>query len=398
LPRADSQVAALSVPETHAADAAPESLAVLYLIHGIGRAGPELRLLELARRFPAHIRMHVAVVGHDLTLRPEFEQAAAAVLHLPVDRPYADRSAQTLLAAYVRTHSVRVINSFDLKTLMLALLVGMRVPSVRLTHHMVSLWDDVLGLRRHFYSALLYRTHALVCNGRAVRDGLVRSARLRAKTTVIPNGVDTARFRPDAEARRTRRAQLNIPQDGIVFGTVSTMRPVKNIAGLLRAFAEVLRDRPCYLLCVGGGPGYAESVRDAAALGIGQQTRFVGDVPDPETFLAAMDVFVLPSLCEGNPNALLEALAVGLPSIGSAVGEIPYLLSSESVGLLVPPGDTAALAKAMRQIRDVDRGRMRDHILVMARRELDATRMVDAYANHLLAVAAPRAHTSSESR
>ncbi|MCC7261240.1 MAG: glycosyltransferase family 4 protein [Candidatus Latescibacteria bacterium] len=169
-----------------------------------------------------------------------------------------------------------------------------------------------------------------------------------AKFAVIHSGVDFAPFaRPAADREVTRRV-LGLALDGLVIGTLGRLTPIKGQADLVRAFAQVRPQVPeAWLLLVGDGeegPGLAALVRE---LGVADRVVFAGwreEVPD---LLRAMDIFVLPSLNEGMGKALVEAMYVGLPVVASRVGGVPDLIEAGRAGLLVPPGQPAALAAAL---------------------------------------------------
>jgi glycosyltransferase involved in cell wall biosynthesis len=136
-----------------------------------------------------------------------------------------------------------------------------------------------------------------------------------------------------------RRRQGFSPAD-FVLGTVSNVRPVKNYPFLLRTMQRIAAAYPhARLLCVGGGQQLAEMKGLAERLGLSGKVRFTGQANDIRPYVAAMDAFALCSLKEGCPNALLQAMAMSVPTIGSAVGEIPYLLEHGAAGLLIDPTD-----------------------------------------------------------
>lgn len=135
--------------------------------------------------------------------------------------------------------------------------------------------------------------------------------------TVLPNGVDTARFARHDEARRAAlRAALGVAGDEVLFGHVGRFTAQKNHPGLLRIFAALRGAVPgARLVLLGGGPpDYVESIRALAAeLGLGEAVIFAGVQSNVPDYYDAMDAFLLPSLFEGLPVVLVEAQAAGLP-------------------------------------------------------------------------------------
>jgi glycosyltransferase involved in cell wall biosynthesis len=150
--------------------------------------------------------------------------------------------------------------------------------------------------------------------------------------------------RPGPEVRR----DLGLPPDATVIGLVGRLDHWgKGHKELFEALAQLQERYPCQALIVGGGRREGE-VRDwAVSLGLAEVVHFLGPRRDVPDLLNAMDLFVLPSYSEGVSLALLEAMAVGLPVIASAVGGTPEVITDGVTGLLIPPRDPAALAGAL---------------------------------------------------
>jgi glycosyltransferase involved in cell wall biosynthesis len=159
----------------------------------------------------------------------------------------------------------------------------------------------------------------------------------------IHNGVDISRFAPTGAVRTERSART------VLF--LGRLDPQKGVNVLLGAWDEVAFCKPDTTLVIGGvGPEEAALRAAATRPGLAGRVRFLGAVPDPEAHLRTAAAFVLPSWHEGLPNALLEAMATGLPCVATAIGGTTDVATEESDALLVPPGDAAALAKALLRI------------------------------------------------
>lgn len=171
-------------------------------------------------------------------------------------------------------------------------------------------------------------------------EALLRSHRQRPRLAYLPNGVDLERFSPPRAplAERSRRTVLY----------AGRLEPEKNLARLIDALASI-RDPPVRLIVVGGGSLRGELEQRARARGV--EAEFLGVVPHGELprYFRTADCFVLPSLTEGHPKALIEAMACGLPCAASARGAIPSLLEDEVTGLLFDPKDTGTIAAAVRR-------------------------------------------------
>ena len=167
------------------------------------------------------------------------------------------------------------------------------------------------------------------------------------KIKVISNGVDTEYFLVVKE-NDALRLSLGIAVEEVVIGTVGRLVPVKNQEMLIRSFAA-LKERcsNVKLILVGDGPLKDKLVQLAVDLGISSSIIFLGRRADIPNILNMMDIFVLPSICEGMSNTILEAMSCGLPVIATDVGGNPEIVKRDVTGFLVPTNNKNALADAI---------------------------------------------------
>ena len=193
------------------------------------------------------------------------------------------------------------------------------------------------------YTEDLRRADALVADGWAAQH---LSDRIGRPVEPLTKGVDLERFRPDGPSlRETLRLH-----DRQVVVTVSRLVPIKNVRLLVEAVA-LLRARVAnpHLLIVGDGPGRDTVRARAAELDMAERVTFAGSVPHRETpaFYRAADVFALSSDFDNSPNAVLEAMACGLPIVATDTGGVHDFVDGPAGGAIVPPGDASALAHAL---------------------------------------------------
>jgi glycosyltransferase involved in cell wall biosynthesis len=213
---------------------------------------------------------------------------------------------------------------------------------------------EVRPLRRGLYTFLLRLTlplvHQIICVSDANRRDLIEECpTATGKTHTVYNGVDPSAF-PSQLDRQKVRQELGVTQ-GPVLVMIARLTEQKGHRYLLQAFPDLLKTWP-QLCCLFVGEGELHDAlhRMAINLGVERACRFVGVREDIADILAAADVVVLPSLSEGFPFVLLEALAMGCPVVASRVNGVPELIEDHKTGLLVPARDPQALVAAIREV------------------------------------------------
>ncbi len=197
--------------------------------------------------------------------------------------------------------------------------------------------------------AALRAASAVTAVSAPLADALTDAGVPPARISVIPNGVDTSRFRLQDSA--VARTALGLSPGDPLIVCVSRLSAEKGVRYLLSAAALLKsRMRGVRIAIVGDGEERESLEALAAEGGVQDTTQFVGAVPheDVATWLSAATVVCMPSVREGHPNAAMEALACGRPLVASRVGALPSMISS-GTGLLVPPADPGALAEALEQ-------------------------------------------------
>ena len=333
----------------------PDGACVLHLTKITQIAGSEnhlLTLLTLLRRCSVDARA-LLLVEPDRPMDDYLAQAAArgipterVVIHRDLDPALYPRLWRSIRAArpdVVHTHLLHA----DLYGIPAARLAG--VPAVITTRHN----DD--AFRRRFpirqVNAALWR---LVNAGIAISDAIAHFVREveRApahKVHTVRYGLEALPTMDRAAARAALRRELGLPDEALLLGMVSRLVEQKGIPYALRAFERVGGEFPAaHLVIAGDGLLRVELELMARSLRVADRVHFLGWRADPAAVLAALDVFLMPSLWEGFGLVLLEAMAQGLPVVGSAVSAIPEVVVDGETGLLCPPRDVHALAAAIR--------------------------------------------------
>lgn len=205
----------------------------------------------------------------------------------------------------------------------------------------------------------------LIAVSRPIAERLLELGAPADRIAVVPNGIDASVFHPNLAAGTAVRKHVGCMPGERLIVSVGRLERVKGHDVLLDALAILARAVRVRLLVVGEGERRAELEQQAHRLGLGERVLFTGSVPHDtlNAWYSAADVFCLPSRSEGHPNALVEALACGVPSVATAVGAAGEVLSPEC-GLIVPPEHPAALATALAAAltRAWDRNRVRDRV------------------------------------
>jgi glycosyltransferase involved in cell wall biosynthesis len=247
--------------------------------------------------------------------------------------------------------------------------------------------------RKLLNKALFRRISRIIAVSDAVRDDIVRtnSMSFPDKVVTIYNGIDVKPFMDLNLTREKARIGLGLPEkDAFVYGTVGRLAETKGQSVLLNAFSRIHDKYPeSWLMLAGKGRLESELRSLAAELNINQRVIFLGYRTDIFEVLKACDVFVLPSIAEGLPGALLEAMATALPVIASRVGGVPEILNSPDLGTMVSPSSVDELAHAMERLYSMDEGERNDlgkALRERVRMEFAKEKMISAMTEEYLAV------------
>ncbi|UCV03832.1 glycosyltransferase family 4 protein [Dechloromonas denitrificans] len=242
---------------------------------------------------------------------------------------------QRFRADIVNTHSSR---DTQLAGMAARSIVGRRPRIVRTRHLALPITS------KFTYSVL---PDHVVTVSKFVENYLVEAGVPRAKITTVSTGVDFARYDRSTVAGDLR-AELGLPADALLIGTVAILRAKKGHAEILDAVPTVLQRFPdAHFVFAGDGAQTANLTARIAADGLGGRVHLLGLRRDVTNILASLDVFVLPTHQEALGTAFIEAGAMGLPAVASAVDGVPEVIQDGRTGLLVPVKDGAAIAEAL---------------------------------------------------
>ena len=326
-------------------------LSIVHTENSCGWGGQEIRILTEARGMQAR--------GHAVTLiaPPEAPIAAAGrkmglpVVPLPIQKKRLAclvALRQWLAANRGRIDVLNTHSSTDSWLGAVACATLRDAPPIVRTRHVSTTVRNRIGTRWLYVRAIAH----IVTTGEALRRQLARDNGIPLDhMTSIPTGIDLARFVPgDAAAAR---AQLGLPQRP-TLGIVATLRDWKGHSYLFEAIA---RDRAAWrdwqVIVVGDGPYRDRLDRSSKRSASRRDIRFVGQQEDVVPWLQALDLFALPSYGEeGVPQAIMQAMACGIPVVSTPVGAIAEAVDDGITGLLVAPRSAEALAAGLARLRD----------------------------------------------
>ena len=311
--------------------------------------GPGKTVCETVRLNPdGDVDYQVAAFGR-AEGNPFLERASrfCPTFSLSESRALLPQTALTL-ARRLRRDGIGLIHAHDFKSDLLGVLAGRiaRVPVVTTVHGYIAITGKSQLYKRLDLMLLRAMDRVIVVSNAMLRDlgsrGIAPS-RLRA----VRNCIALENY-PYGRRSRTARAAAGFDDGAIVVGHVGRLSAEKGQARLLRVFPRVLESVPSARLMFAGDGPQMGALRDLArSLGVVSSTVFLGYRDDiPEVF-ANLDLLVLSSDTEGLPNVVLEAMAMGVPVVATAVGGTPEVVEDRATGLLVPRDDEAALASAI---------------------------------------------------
>jgi glycosyltransferase involved in cell wall biosynthesis len=362
---------------------------ILRVIARLNMGGPALHV--------AYLTEGLTKRGYDTTLvsgslaRGEDSMAFVADAHgvdvVRIDElgreisPLRDLLATIRLARLIRRERPQILHTHTAKAgtvgRVAALLAGSRRPPIIVHTFHGHVLRGYFGPLRSLFFRLLERrlavgTTALIAVSPQVRDDLVAlGVAPRERFVVIRLGIELdERVAPDHKGRGESRRYLGIPGDRFAVGWIGRMTAVKRTDDVLVAFRRLRDSGVDAVLCmVGDGPDRLQLEQRAHELGVARDTVFLGYQENVAQFYAAFDALVLPSVNEGTPVSVIEALAAELPVVATRVGGVPDVVRDGEDGFLVEAGATADLADRLAQLaRDPAlRARMgkrgRDHVL-----------------------------------
>ncbi len=192
---------------------------------------------------------------------------------------------------------------------------------------------------------------ATIVEGEQVRSSLLARGERPERICLIPSGIDLQRFQPGGKSPWAMR-ELGFASDAFIAGFSGRLAEEKAPLSFLRIAASIAPESPIRFVMTGVGP-LEEKIRAALRQNrLGERLHFAGMIADIRDYLSCYDVLVLPSIFDGRPTVVMEALAMGIPVVASAVGSLPEMVIHGETGFLCKPTDSRAFARHIQWLHD----------------------------------------------
>jgi glycosyltransferase involved in cell wall biosynthesis len=352
---------------------------ILFLIRSLDVGGAQRQLIALAKglRQRGH-SVEVAVFYGGTILEPELLAAGVRLCHLHKQKRWEVLSFWGRLLQLTRRENPDVLYSYLPEANLPAILLkpfcrSQRIVwGVRASNVDLQLYDWAARLTFRAECLLSRFPDLIIVNSRAGRDYHRQHGVPDAKMTVIPNGIDTDRFRPDKPARARIRREWGISGQEWLIGLVGRLDPMKDHQTFLQAAALLASRRPdVRFVCIGDGPEpYCSQIKTLSKdLGLEGRLIWAGARNDLPSIYNAMDILTSASAFgEGFPNVIGEAMACGVPCVVTDVGDSARIVGE--TGMAVPPGNPEemaqgwqALLKILQNQQDAPAARVRERIV-----------------------------------
>lgn len=316
---------------------------VLHTEWSDGWGGQEHRVLGEMRGLAGRGHTITLVTRPQCRIRTEAEKVGIPVALLPLRRA-SDLASIVALRRLLRERSIEVVHTHSGVDTWIASVAAKwaGTPVLLRTRHLN------LPLQRNWLNFVHYLPDRIITCGDAMRTQLIETAGFPAGQLIsIATGIDFDEFRP-GNPRESVRAALGIAAADFIVLMVGIIRRVKRHEVALRAFQRLLPELShARLVLAGDGPIRPEIERLAAELNVAGRVQFLGFRNDVADLMGASDLLLLTSQSEGVPQAVTQALGLGLPVVATRVGGVPELIQHERTGLLIPPEDPEAAAVAI---------------------------------------------------
>ena len=329
-----------------------ERLSVLQFLTVFGIGGTERQVLNLVQGLDtSRFGVEVACLKRWGALLPEMEATGVPITEYKTSSLYNHKALwnQIRFANHLRKRNVEIVHTYGFYSNVFAIPPARLAGAAAVLASIRDTGEHLTPMQRRIEKLFCRMADCIVTNAEAVRNRLTNEGYAAEKIVVIHNGIELTRYaRKPGELGLHR--ELGVPSNTQLVAVFARLNELKGIEYFLRAAAGLIeRFRNVRFLIVGDGASRPELERYAERLGLNKHVVFLGFRLDVPVLLSEISVSVLPTLSEGLSNSLLEAMAASVPVVATRVGGNPEVVQGGVTGLLVPPRDAEALARAIGQ-------------------------------------------------
>lgn len=326
---------------------------ILHLISSSGFLGAENVVLELSKELTK--LNHWITIGiletrdnRHMELAERAREEGVNVRIFPSKGRF-DKRTVFAIRAFIEREKGDILHSHNYKSDFYAFFAKGKKHPWMVTNHLWKRTTVALMIYAHLDSLVMRKANRIVAVSEQIANDMKQRGIPAGKVTVIENGVSLERFRIGNKDEMRKTFGFNSNEK--VIGTVASLTPEKGHSYLMDAAREVIQKHPeARFLIVGDGPQRQSLEETTDRLGLSGKVIFTGSRRDIPEILSLLDAFVLPSLKEGLPIALLEAMAAMVPVIATKVGAVPKLIEDGMSGILIPPKDSQAISNAIMEV------------------------------------------------
>jgi L-malate glycosyltransferase len=325
---------------------------VLQVVLSLNPGGTERLVLELVERLAGESRQAVCCLDEAGAWGEALESDGTPVRSLRRQPGFHPWLAKRLAAA-ARDVRADVLHCHQYSPFVYGALARFLRPGLRVvfTEH-GRLSDAPPSRKRRLLNPVIAHAASKIASvSHDLKRHMVAEGLPEDRIEVVHNGIELGP-EPASHAAADLRRRLDLPGDALIVGTVARLDPVKHLQTLVEAAAQLAnRGRQVHVLVIGDGPERDRLERETRTRRLEHAVHFLGHRDDARTWLPGLDVYVNSSVSEGISLTILEAMAAGLPTVATAVGGTPEIVTGE-VGLLVPARDPSAVASALEVLAD----------------------------------------------
>jgi glycosyltransferase involved in cell wall biosynthesis len=359
-----------------------EQIKILFGLSQLGRGGLELQVLELCKGLSKDkFLIYCLPLWPIYDLEEEFVKTGVQIIKIHKKASF-DLSILLRLIKFLKREKIDIVHTwiFTSNTWTRTAAILNNIPVIIASERSVDTWKKFP--HKIVDRLLSKKTDLIISNSKAVYEFVISEGISANKCNIIYNGVDIEKANNNNKSPNIIKDEINIPLDKIIIGIVANFNPQKDYNNFVHAANLILKNRDdVHFLTVGIGPELNSILELTINFRINNRFTFLGSRNDIPNVLSVMDIFTLTSTREGFSNAILEAMAVGLPIVATDVGGNAEAVVDGETGFIVPPNDPEELALAL--IKLIESPKLRKNFGEGGKRRtklhFDSTTMVETY-------------------